>query len=701
MRRAALLTLLTLGGQAGATAVLEGRTLRLENGPQLVWQRTLPDTLGPLTGPLEVGDEVLIGAGPAVFTLGDGGVVTGRADLPGLVSALDASGDVITAATELGGVTERFTLTGRGTGLSVQERVVLPPDPAVTGWLSDAADRVPAGEVRAAAQADPLNPFLAVREAQAQRDPYLALSTVRRALNGTLPFPAWVQLAARLDRAGFPSAADLALDRARRDAAARGVDPEIMVSRTALSAYGNPAGYVGTLLDQNRLERAGVWMTYLRDLHPRFEGGPALYERYAQALEAQGREGEAGEWRQFAQSLRAGTLYNLGPQGLGAVRDAARLAALALALSLLAALLALSVRAWGAQGEDTRALGGRYRSWARRPVSRARRVFVAYATPSERLTMTLLAAALLATLGGLHWANVAQAQLRSPALASGTYGGGWGNAQLDDLNLRPGPDAAVLTGLAAQLDGEDSLARERYTRALPDACARNNLGVIAQRRGDTPQARDLFRAALADRPDLMAAAFNLGLNPVAPEAAFQRAFRPGEARLCYPDQRSLTRAATGDLSVTLRGALGDPLRLLDGSAAGSARLGLALLAAAGLSALLVLSLLLPRTPLPLRRARPVGFRVLGLLLPGSTLLDSPWGGVLLGSWAALVAALSPATGLLVFPQLPALVGAAPRGSLVAALVLTYVLNTAAFVTAEVRHARRLRQERQGDAEQPV
>ncbi|MVN89003.1 hypothetical protein GO986_19880 [Deinococcus sp. HMF7620] len=678
-------------GSAGAEATLDGRTLRVDN-PAGRWERTFPDALGPLTGPLELGSRVLLGVGPVVYDLGAGGVVAGRADLPGTVTSLDGSGGVVRVSTELGDLTERLTLEVTP-ALSVQERVVFPPDPEVTGWLARAADAVLPGELGRAAAADPLNPFLAVREAEAARaDAYAALSAVRRALSVTLPFPAWVALAARLDGAGFPAAADLALDRARRDAAARGVDPAIAVSREALGAYGNPSGYVATLLDQRRLARAAVWMAYLRELHPRFEGGTALYARYAQALQDQGRDGEAGEWRQFSRSLRAGTLYNLGPEGLGGVRDAARLAMLALGAALLAGLLAVAVRAWRAQGQDTRALGGRYRSWLRHPLSRARRVFVAYATLPERLTLVLLAAALLAVTGGLQWVNVAGAGLQSPALTGGTYGGGWGGTQLANLPLRPGPDAALLAGLSAQLDGEDALAREQYTRAGADACARNNLGVIAQTRGDEPQARELYRAALAARPDLEAAAFNLGLNPGTPEAAFQRAYRPGTPRLCYPDQRRLTRAVTGDLSVTLRAGLSRPLTLLDDSSAGSPRLGLALLGAALLSGLLALALLLPASALAPAQARPLIYRALGLLLPGSALLDSPWGSMLLLAWGALVAALSVSSGLILTPSLPALTLPTTQTALVTGLVLTYSLNLLAFIAAEVRHGRRLRRE---------
>lgn len=689
-----------LWGQAATVPVLEGRTLRYEDGPRLVWQRSYPAALGDLSGPLEVGSVTYLGVGPKVYAYTARGRVLGRADLPGPVTSLDASGGVVRVTTGGDGYAERFTLAGGAAGPSVQERVVFPPDPAVTQWLLRAAQAVPAADVQAAAGADPTNPFLLLRLAEQRRqagDSYAALSAVRRALGSSLPFPAWVQLAARLDTAGYPAAADLALDRARRDAAGRGVDPDVPVSRAALSAYGNPSAYLGTLLDQNRLARAAAWIGYLRELHPRFEGGPALYARYAGILEAQGRAGEAEEWRQFARSLRTGTLYNLGAGGLDTVRDAARFLTLALLLSLGAALAVLTARAWRPQGQATRPLGGRLRAWLRRPLARARFVTVAYASLSERFLLTLLLAGLVVSLGGWQWANLAGAALSSPALNIGTYGGGWDRTGLSDLNLRPGPDSALLIGLAAQLDGDDSLARQIYTGALPDACALNNLGAISQARGDEAQAREQYRAALSARPDLSAAAFNLGLNPGTPDSSFQRAYRPGQPRLCYPDQRSLTRAVTGDLSVTLRRALLQPAQVLSPAPGRSARLGWALLGAALLCALTALSLLLPRAALTPAQARaPLG-RLLALLLPGSGLMGSPWGGMLLLVWAAVLAALAPWSGLAAFPALPLLASGALRGGLIAALAAIYVLNAVILLTAEVRHYRQQRWQARADA----
>ncbi len=695
--RAARLFLGVLSGvlwtAAGAVPVLEGRTLRYEDGPRLVWQRSYPAALGDLRGPLEVGGATYLGVGPKVYAYSAQGRVLGRADLPGPVTSLDASGGVVRVTTGGDGYAERFTLSGDADGLSVQERVVFPPDPAVTQWLLRAAQAVPEAGVQAAASEDPTNPFLLLRLAEQRRqagDGYAALSTVRRALGTSLPFPAWVQLAARLDTAGYPAAADLALDRARRDAAGRGLDPDVPVSRAALSAYGNPSAYLGTLLAQNRLARAAAWIGYLRELHPRFEGGAALYARYAGILEAQGRAGEAEEWRQFSRSLRTGTLYNLGAGGLDTVRDAARFMALALLLSVGAALVILTVRAWRPQGQATAPLGGRFLSWLRRPLTRSRLISVAYASVSERFLLTLLLAGLVVSLGGWQWANLTGAALSSPALNIGTYGGGWAGAGLGNLNLRSGPDSALLTGLASQLDGDDSLARQIYTVALPDACVLNNLGAISQARGDEAQAREQYRAALSARPDLSAAAFNLGLNPGTPDTSFQRTYRPGQPRLCYPDQRSLTRAVTGDLSVTLRQALLNPAQVLNPAPGRSARLGWVLLGTALLSALMALSMLLPRTALTPAQARTPLVRVLALLLPGSGLMNSPWGGMLLLAWAAVLSALAPWSDLVIFPALPLLDSGALQGGLIGVLAASYILNAVILLTAEVRHHRQQR-----------
>ncbi|WP_235514563.1 hypothetical protein [Deinococcus sp. Leaf326] len=693
---AALIAPLVSGSVAGADVVLDGRSLRFEDGDRVVWQRDFAPELGPLTAPVTFGGNVYVGVGPVVYALTPGGQMVGRADLPGTVSSLDSSGGVLRVSTQEEDYTERFTLGApQNLSLPVQERVVFPPDPAVTGWLAATADRLPVADVPGAARQDPANPFLLLRAAQLagnSGDSYAALSGVRRALGLTLPFPVWTQLAARLDAAGFSAAATLALDRARRDAAARGLDPELPVSRAALYAYGNPSNYVSILLDQGRLGRAETWMNHLRELSPRFEGASALYLRYAALLEAQDRVGEAEEWREFTRSLRAGSLYNLGPDDTLVIRDVARLAALTLLLALGGALLTLLARAWRAQGQDTRAHGGRVRSVWRRPLTRARLSFLSYASFGERLVVALLGAALLTALGGWQWANGTGRGLNAPALNIGTYGGGWYDARLGDLNLRPGPDAALLTGLNAQLSGDGTAARAAYTQAGDDACALNNLGVIAQGRDDAAQARELYRSALATQPDLAAPAYNLGLNPTEPGTLFQQTYRRGEPRLCYPDRRILARAVSGDLSDTLVGDLRRPLDLLGAGEAPPTRLGAAFLTSLLGLGMLGLLLLVPRAAGEARLGRPAAYRLTALLLPGSALLGGAWGGVLLLTWALALAGLSPLTGLIRFAELPSPATPAVRGTLILVLVLSYAVNLLAVLLVEASVLARRRQE---------
>lgn len=692
-----LLGLLALATPAGAEMSVQGQTLRYEEGDRVVWQRTFPAALGKLSGPVTLGDNSYVGVGPVVYAFGAQGRVLGRADLPGQVTTLDNSGRAVRVTVRTNDFTERFTLTDPADGpLSAQERVVMPPDPQVTGWLSRFAASVPAAELPAAAEQFPQNPFIALRLAQqagGRGDDYEALSAVRRALSSTMPFPAWTQLAAQLESAGFPAAATLALDRAKRDAASRGIDPAVPVSRAALSAYGNPSGYVGTLLDQNRLARADVWMNFLRELYPRFEGGDALYLRYADILETQGRAGEAEEWRQFARSLRGGTLYNLGPHDTLRLRDAARLMTFALALALLAAVLTLTARAWPTQTADLQALGGRWRSW-RRPLDRLRLTPLSYASFSERLLLLTLCAAMFVSLGGWQWANQTGRALQAPALNTGTYGGGWGSAQLgsaglDTLSQRPTAATYLLAGLTAQLDDNVSEARTLYTRAGQDACALNNLGVIAQGRDDAAQARRLYQQALSLQPDLSAAAYNLGRNPATPETTFQRTYRPGQPRLCYPDRRTLAQAVGNDLTTVLRQSVTDPLGFLTGQRS-PARLNWAMLATLILLGMLTLLLLIPRADQNGRQGRPVLFRVLATLLPGTGLLGNAWGGVLLVAWAAVVVALVSQGRVLNMLALPTLPAPLARNSLWLALAALYALNLLVTVLNEIAYARRRR-----------
>ena len=544
-------------GAAQAAAVLDGRTLTFSQNAQTLAALRFPESAGDLSGPVTQGEVTWLGVGPALYGFTPGGTASLRLDFSDVISSLDASGGVLRVTAGPSGEQDTYTVSGE----QIQERVVFVPDTQVTGWLKRVASQVPEGEVAQAAAQDPTNPFLALRLAALARqrgDRFTALSQTQRAASLPLPFPALLQLAAQMEALNSPSAANLLLSRAGRDYAARGYDPALPISRAALKAYGDPLGELEQLLGENKLERADVWIRYLRQTSPRFEGSLALYARYAELLDAQGRSGEAEEWRAFARTLTEGTLYNLGADALLTLRDAARLSTLALLISLLAAYLTLAARAWRVQGQDTAALGGRWGSWLRHPLSRLRRSVVAYSGLGEKLVLLSLLSAVLLTLSAWTWAARTETRLQAPALNIGTYGGAWFYGGLDELELSTTRETALLRGLSAQLDGDDAAARSSYEQggaALP--CVQNNLGVLAQNREDSAQGRELWRASLSAAPDLLAPAYNLGLQPSAPEAAFQREYR-GAPRLCYPDQRALVRALGGSLAGQLRALVLNP-----------------------------------------------------------------------------------------------------------------------------------------------
>ncbi|GGR04641.1 hypothetical protein GCM10008957_16910 [Deinococcus ruber] len=677
-------------GTAHAEAQLEGRTLRFQDDAgRITWTRSYPAAVGPLLGPVAQDNLSWLAVGPALYAYDDDGEQRVRLDFPGDISALDGEGGTLQVTSGFGSVRQTFTVNGA----QIQGRVVLPPDPEVTGWLRRAAAAVPQAQLRAAASADPANPFLQLRLArlaQLQGDRYGAIAAAQQAVTAQVPFAASVQLAADLDDAGFPSAADLSLDKAAREWAARGYDPALPVSRDALRAYGNPLGELNILLAQNKLRRADAWIRYLREVSPRFQDYPEVYARYATILDAQDRSGEADEWRQFSRDLSAGTLYNLGPGALLILRDAFRVLAAALLMAVLAALLTFEAHYWTVQGRDLALLGGRWRSWLLHPLSRARRITLAYAGFGEKLVLVSLLLGLLFTLSGWVWTSRVDERLHDPALNAGTYGGAWFYDGLDRLELSgEARDIALIRGVAAQLDASASLARQTYSRVPPSACILNNLGVLAAGAEDTAQARDSYRQALALDPGQTSAAYNLGLNPQDPDSVFQARFRPKQPRLCYPDQQTLIQALDLAPGSSALGLLRDPWNSLNRLPTGLPRIlqGLWVAALLVLGTACLLWLLVPRLPQAIHAGRSAAYRLLALLLPGAALLEGAWGSVLLLGWAMTISAL---LGLSGWWRLDALLGAAGPGLrtlLLGILAFIYVLNIVAFVLAEVRAAR--------------
>lgn len=644
-----LLVGICLLGLLGSAEALErqGRTL-IGNKTVL----SFPSSWGEMTEAVRFEKHSYVGIGAAVFMINNQGHVVRRFDLPGLVSGLDADGGAVHATIQGAGYVERFTLETEAP-FSLKERAVIAPQPEISLWLTKTPLRLSAQELEKAAIQFPDNPFLQLSAQTRLPKRNLSLAQINQILQkSSLTFPAWTTLAQQLDTLGYPASASIALEHAKRDASLRGIDPALPVSRRILEAYGNPSAYVGVLLTQNKLERADVWMRFLRELYPRFEGYEALYARYAHILETQGRIGEAEEWRQLIVSLRRGSLYNLGEGDTVILRRGAVFGALVFSVALLAGLLTLSAQGWRQQGLDLKERGGRWIG-LKRPVLGTRFHLLSYASFSERWTLVVLGTGLLLCLASWQWVNRIGTELRAEALSMGTYGGGWYSAALDQLNLRVSSESALLSGLAAQLDGDEATARQIYN-TLKHPCALNNLGVLAALNDDQPQATVHYRAALTLQPDLEAARYNLGLNASTPsaqyQAQFQRRYRQNSdprnvyhgtaPRLCYPDRKTLARAvAPQRTSEWLDWAL--PQR-------GQAwqRLDWIRLAAAAWVAGLAFLALIPRPASTQQKISYSGL-LLGLLLPGSSLLSHPWGGVLLLCWSGLVVALIPPAARLV------------------------------------------------------
>lgn len=698
--------LLFAGAHAFALAqpALEGRTLLYKKDDKIAWEVHFPAGTGSIIGPVLLDHRVYLGIGPVVYAWDKKGKLLGRADLPTTVSHLDTSGGVVHVSVSSEGYNERFALGEPQDDylLPVEQRVVFVPDIEVTKWLQNYAKSVPAHELKEAVKADPSNPFLILRQAKqaqletsehtSEHNSYDMIRAVRRSLGMALPFYAWTQLAVELDSMGFPTAADLALLRARKDAALRGLSPDVPISRQALIAYGNPLGYIGTLLEQGRTLRAEVWMRHLRELHPYFEGRNALYLRYAQQLEAQGRTGEAEEWRQFNRSLRTGTLYNLGSQDTVLLKQTAKWTAYALSLVLLAALLTLKARIWKMQMADTQALGGYFKSWWSL-VQRLRMTTLGYARPSERVMLCTFSVLLLLVLSGWKWSVRTETGLNQPALNIGTYGGGWQASQMAELELRAAPETEFVFGLMAQLDSDDNIARRHYNKAK-DACTLNNLGAMAQKREDLPQARADYRTALSLRPDQTVTLYNLGLQPPAAVADFQRQYLPAQPLLCYPDRRMLSQVVSENLNVTLGRVFITPmvfLRTDPYTEQPPSRLDVALVLCWGYTVFLLLMLTIPRT-VSVHAHKHRGWGIFfSFMLPGTGLLSHPWGGMLLLVWAMSSIALLPMTGLSQFSWLGETQISLMQPVALIGWLGSYVINTVVLSWAWMRKHRKAKE----------
>ena len=623
-------------------AQLSGRTLQGVLSGITQWSVNYPVELGDLHEPIQDGDSIYLPLGSMLDRLSvRTGVVEKRWYFPAEISQLERTEAGFLVMVDHGqGIKENFTLQNE----KIQERVVYPPRIEVLGELEKRArlglSRNPMKEaslsvtqqLEARVRQDPLNPFLWIFLAQQKllnRDNAGAHQELGEAMRAEVPFFISVRMAVLLDSMGSPDYADQALTQAKMNWAELGYDPAVPVSAEAWQAYGNALWYSRYLLKEERVERAGVWFKFLREISPRFEGYASTYEQYAGWLEDQGRTGEAIGWRNVERELGANSVFSLGEHAFLTIRDVARFTVFTLIACYLVVWLTLHLRYLGLQYRELQPYGGVF-SGFRNPLMRIRHVIFSYATFSEKLVVLTLFLLGILALGVWGWADRAQQSTQNAALNMGTYGGVWFYSQLDSVSAATSQESAFLRGVAVQLDGDQNRALELYQQAPDVAGAVNNQGVMLEVRGDQRAASDLYRQALTINPNLVAAAYNLQLSPSSFEATFQSIYHSGP-RLAFPTEVERLRAVSPDLAEETNRFLRNPWMYLMALPTGWNVYVQALWVTwlLGSTLLTVLLFMVPRPRSARQEIRPWPFRVVTVLMPGSGLIDEVWGLLLL------------------------------------------------------------------------
>lgn len=710
------------------TVKFENGVLRATRSGVSVWNADTQTTIPPVA----LGAKVVSAEGTSLVArdLSTGQAVW-RAFLSGPITTLELSGTDIRAivthagdADGTGRATETFTVRD---GKPV-ERVTFPPSKALLESLEGAARRglnfdplTPTDAAQAASimrerlDRDPTNPFIALFLGAAQernRKTAEANTSFAKAIEMPAPFYVSIRIAALLDAIKRPELSDRALEAARTSWAKAGYDPGFRVGADALQAWGDPITVARARFRDGDAVRGTAWMSFLRTTMPRFAGYERADSEYAAWLEAQGRPGEARDWRAFTNELAQGTPFMFGEESLARIASLALAAVVTLLAAYLALQITLAMKYWIAQGRDLRPHGGRWGAWNRSPLLRLRHSLPAYYSLTEKLVLLVLLALAALSLIVWTWALRGNATLRTTSLNAGTVGGEVFYAGISSFPQSPSLEA--LRGLASQLDGHAERAAEAYRNAPKVAGAQNNLGVIAASRGDQAGAQAAYREALTLESKAVAPRWNLGLNPNGYRVAFHNAFDPGAPMLAVPEPTELLEATVGDLGSEFARVTADPwsyltrlpISLPDWTRIADvpvARIGIAVVVLA-LVALNLIWLVVPRVRGAHFSPRSLIYEFLALIVPGSGLADEVWGVLLIVPWAVLGGALaminlgaSLMPGLLAPSSPLGLVSVAPVVDLLSlqiwlyvALGVIYAINLIAVLIEAVTFRRRLR-----------
>jgi len=670
--------------------VVEARGFAALRGPQVLWRIAhAPDT-GPIVGPLAAPGGLIYSHGLRVLRVDPtSGRVTGAWWLSGPVAGLARVDTGIEAkVVHAPGAIELFRIDSAGASGRLDRPVIPGTDVASRAWLRlearakapeafDAPQDLAPDELIAAAvrlieavRQDPTNPWLALGLGRVLRhlgqvaNADLAFTS---ALVLGLPAYEYGAMAALLEGAGLPEQADLAADRAESALALIGHEPGLATSMIAAAATYDPRALAATAFREGRYERGKTWLERAVRVAPRLEGYESIYSQYAAWLEKENEVAGSAAWWSRLEELQAQTLLGLGENATLRIAAQAVNLYLGLAAAALALMVYLAIRAWTAQGTHLTTHGGRFRSWLRNPLLRARHSALGYATFTEKLVLFGLAASAYLSLVGAVWmTSAARQDFAAPfVLASGQLGGAESRAYLE--NLAPTTrEGRWLLALAVHSAGDPADAQTIYEEAIARYGATPpllvNLGAIAEQQGETAAALALYREALQLSPGTFEARVNLyRIGEGAPPGAvtvterdrldFHHRYRAGQPLLATPSPAQVstalgtTRANFADYLAPHRLIAETPQawRLVRGPA--GAELVTTVTLATMLWVVVTLIFVFVPPPGPRGRPGPVASAV-GILLPGTALAEEPWGfPVLLASgYAAILTLAGPLWG---------------------------------------------------------
>jgi tetratricopeptide (TPR) repeat protein len=633
---------------------VKGDGLEASVNGNAVWTARLHPRAGVKLEPVVIGRDIFVPDGASVMQLEpDKGMVIQRFVVSGLVSSLDARGTDVRVNVDVpnGSSTlmETFTLRRLASqpNFSLLERPVYQPGTILLETFDGFAQKASQGnqlnpsfpdvsqQTNAQfAASDPTNPFYKIFEGaawSALNQPEKAKMSFSQALNTTVPFFVYIREASMFERLkDAKEFSDRALLFARVAYGNAGYDPAIPISSKALEAYGNPLGVTRELLKGQFIQRATVWLSFLRDTMPRFDQSEIVFLEMANYLDVQS-PGDAEFWRNAQRDIAQGTPYTFGVSrmvifSLGTL--------LALIGAFVALWLVLAVKYSAQQSKDLKNVGGAMGAWGKAPLMRLRHSLSAYLTLTEKIVLVTLLALMVGALGTWAWSTRALETLRHPAFNLGTLGGVtfWNSFATKPTNL----GFEAIRGLAFLLDGDKTRASQTLEKATNNPMALNNLGVLALERGDNARATQDFQAALLAQPQMLEASFNAHANTGSSyRLNFHKAVFGDAPMLAFPEPKDIVETSQGKLELEFVHMVSDSWGYLVNLPFGLPAWAMMAVAVLILAILLLnlLSLLIPRVRSARDAPRNVVYHFLALLVPGSGLADEVWGIILLVPWA--------------------------------------------------------------------